>query len=241
MEPAERAATEILATIEATYQATHDYVVVDATAFGHLDQRFYERTARVLSVEGFRRLADVEDRTITASPGGVLMPVMIRSMLSKDGAIVASLYHPRIKPRLIRLLLWVLRKLPAKVVDMETEFDDGSFVVTSNAASAAAIDLPSLISATYMPAHATVLGVLQKHIARVTAHAATRPGIHAKKFRTHSDVLASQNRMNAIKAAFRGEVGGVTKEELDRLAIFGKSITGDVNAAMVRQRVRRAS
>ena len=241
MEPAERAATEILATIEATYQAIHDYVVVEAKSFGHLDLAFYERTAKVLSVEGFRRLADVEDRTVTNTPKGVLMPVLIRSMLSKDGTIMAALYHPRIKPVLVRMLLWVMRKLPAKVVDMETEFDDGSFVVTSNAASAAAIDLPSLISAACLPTTATVLGVFQRHLTRVAAHVAARPGVHAKKFTTHAELLASQHRMNAIKAAFRGEISGITKEELDRLAILGKSMSRDVHTAIVRQQTRRAS
>ena len=241
MEPAERAAKEILATIEASYAAGHDYVVVDPQSFRHLDLVFYERTAKVLSVEGFRRVADVEDRTITAAPGSVLMPVLIRSMLSKDGAIMTAMYYPRIKPPGVRFLLWMLGKLPGKVIDMETEFQDGSFVLTSNAAGAAAIDLPTLISAEHMPAKSSVLGVLQRHIVRVTAHAAARPGVSSKKIATLAELLASQNRMNAIRAAFRGEIGGITKEELDRLAIFGKSFTAEVHASTCRERVRRAS
>ena len=241
MEPAERAANEILATIEAAYTATHDYVVVDPQSFRHLDLVFYERTAQVLSVEGFRRVADMEERTVTATPGGKLMPVLIRSMRSKDGAIMVALYHPRIKPVGVRILLWLLGKLPGKVVDMETEFQDGSFVVTSNAASSVGFDLPTLISAEYMPAKSSVLGVLQRHIVRVTAHTAARPGVASKKVVTHAELLASQNRLNAIKAAFRGEIGGITKAELDRLAIYGKSISGDVHAVILRERVRRAS
>ena len=169
------------------------------------------------------------------------MPVLIRSMLSKDGAIMTALYYPRIKPLGVRILLWMLGKLPGKVIDMETEFQDGSFVLTSNAAGAAAIDLPTLISAEHMPAKSSVLGVLQRHIVRVTAHAAARPGVTSKKIATHAELLASQNRMNALRAAFRGEIGGITKEELDRLAIFGKSFTAEVHASTCRERVRRAS
>ena len=240
MEPTEKAAHEILAVIEATYQATHDYQIVSPRAFRHLDLSFYDRTTTMLTSKGFRALADVEDKTITNTPGGVLMPVLIRSLISKDGTVMAALYHPRIRPLIPRALLWVLRKLPGKVVDMETEFTDGSFVVTSNAATAAAMDLPALISAEYLPITAKPLEVHQRHMARLATHLAHRPGVTARVVETHVELIASQNRMNALKAAYRGEIGGVTKEELDKLAILGKSLTGDVHAAIVREQVRRA-
>ena len=241
MDPVERAAHEILATIEATYKPAHDYVLVDTKEFQHLDIRYYDRTARVLSVEGFRQLADVEDRTITATPNGVLMPVLIRSMLAKDGTLAAFMYHPRIKSLTLRALLWLLRRLPGKVVDMQTEFDDGTFVVTTNAVSAAAIDLPALISAEFMPANSSPLGIFQRHLTRVAAHAAERPGIRARSIRSHAELVASQNRENAIKAAYRGQVVGISREELDRLTLLSKRNTSAVQAALIRERVRRAS
>jgi hypothetical protein len=240
MAPADAAAQKILAMIEATYQPTHNYVTVDARTFRHLDLKFYDKTAHKLANKGFRTLADVEDKTITATPDGVLMPVLIRTLLSKDGTVMAALYHPRIKPLMMRLLLWVLRKLPGKVVDMETEFTDGSFVVTSNAAAAAAIDLPALISAEYLPKTASAHHVAHRHTQRVAAHIASRHGVSAKAVRTHAEVLASQNRMNAIKAAFRNEIGGITKDELDRLAVIGPSATKAVHDAIRRERMQRA-
>ncbi len=240
MEPVEQAARTILAVIEATYQPTHHYVIVKASSFRHLDIAYYEKATRLLTARGFRVLADVEDTTITATPGGVLMPVMIRTLLSKDGTVMAALYHPRIKPLLLRLLLWVMRKSPGKVVDMETEFSDGSFVVTSNAASAAAITLPELIAAEYLPITARVHDVHQRHTERVAAHLRQRSGITTRSIRTHDELIASQNRMNAIKAAFRGEIGAITKEELDQLAVFGKSLTGDVHVAVAREQLKRA-
>ncbi len=241
MEPTEQAAHNILAMIEATYQPAHEYVPADPKRFGHLDQGFYTRTARQLESNGFRTVATVEDRTITNTPNGVLMPVMIRCLLSKDGTVMAALYHPRIKKLGLRLFLWLFRKLPGKVVDMETEFSDGSFVVTSNAASAAAIALPALISAEYLPATANVHEVHTLHTARVAAHLAEREGVHALAIATHPQLVASQNRMNAIKAAYRGEIGGITKEELDKLALFGSAwVTADVHAAVKREQLRRA-
>ncbi|MDZ7630348.1 MAG: hypothetical protein U5K74_03025 [Gemmatimonadaceae bacterium] len=190
--------------------------------------------------KGFTRLADVEDTTITSAPGGVLMPVLIRTLLSRDGTVMAALYHPRIKPLLVRVLLWLLRRSPGKVVDMETECSDGSFVVTSNAVTAEAIDLPALISAEYQPAKTSAFSLHSRHVTRVAEHLAQRTGVTAKVITTHEELVASQNRMNAIKAAYRGDVGGITREELDRLAVFGTSLTRDVHDAVTREQLKRA-
>lgn len=240
MEPVDKAAHDILATLEATYQPTHDYVAADPKAFRHLDLAWYDRTARLLASRGYRTLADVEDRTITNTPGGVLRPVLIRTMLSRDGTVMAALYHPRLKSLLVRLLLWVLGKTPGRVTDMESECTDGSFVVTSNAATAAAMDLPALISAEYLPAKTSAFDVEHRHITRLAAHLAARPGVSARVVESHEALVASQNRMNALKAAYRNEIGGITRDELDRLAVFGTSLAGDVHDAIQREQLRRA-
>ncbi len=240
MEPVENAAHQLLAVIEASYRPTHHYVAVKASSFRHLDIAYYEKATRLLTARGFRVLADVEDTTITATPGGVLMPVMIRSLLSKDGTVMAALYHPRIKPLLLRCLFWVMRKSPGKVVDMESEFSDGSFVVTTNAASAAAIALPALIAAEYLPRTARVHDVHQRHAERVAAHRQQRSGVTARSIRTHDELIASQNRMNAIKAAFRGEISAITQEEVDQLAVCGTGLIADARAAVVRAQMKRA-
>jgi hypothetical protein len=240
MQPAEQAAHAILATIEATYQPTHNYVTVSPKSFGHLDLAFYERTARLLGSNGFRIVGDVENTTITNAPNSVLMPVMLRMMLSRDGTIMTGLYHPRIRRLGLRLLLLVLGKRPGKVVDMGTEFSDGSFVETTNAATAAAFALPALISAEFMATSVTALGVFHRHTARVAAHLLERPGVKARVMASQADLLASQNRMHAIKAAFRGEIGGVTREELEALSLFGKGVAAQVHDAVVREQVKRA-
>ena len=46
--------------------------------------------------------------------------------------------------------------------------------------------------------------------------------------------------MNALKAAYRGELGGVTREELDDLSIFGSALADDVHREIVREQMRRA-
>jgi hypothetical protein len=240
MQPTEKAAREILATLEATYQPSHRYVRARAEDFRHLDIGFYDRTARLLASQGYRPLADVEDKTITETPGTVLSAILVRTMLSRDGTVMVALYHPHIRSFWLRAMLWLLRKLPAKVTDMETECSDGSFVVTSNAASAAALEPPPLIATEYLAAGAAPLEVQGRHAARVAEHLAARPGVSARVITTHDELVASQNRMNALKAAHRGELGAITREELERLSTFGTRLAGDVHAAIVEERFKRA-
>lgn len=238
--PTQRAAQEILATIEATFQPTHRYVRAEAGNFRHLDLRFYDRTAQDLAGRGFQRLADVEDLTITETPGTVLSAILLRTMLSRDGTVMCALYHPHIRRFRLRALLWLFGKLPGKVTDMETECTDGSFVVTTNAASAAALDSPGLIVSEYQPVKTAPLEVYARHTERVAAHLAARPGVQARIIASHDEMVASQNRMNAIKAAFRGELGGVTREEIERLSMFRTGLADAVHDAVVQERRHRA-
>lgn len=240
MHPTEQSAHEILAMLEATYQPTHRYVSATASDFRHLDLRFYDRTAQALGGRGFRTLADMEDRTITETPNSVLSAVLIRTLLSRDGTVMAALYHPHIRRFWMRALLWVLRRLPGRVTDMETECTDGSFVVTSNAVAAAAFEQPPLVATEYLPAGTSPLDVYTRHTQRLAEHLAARPTVQARVVRTHEELVASQNRMNAIKAAYRGEIGAITRAELERLSLVGKGIAGQVHEAIERVQERRA-
>jgi hypothetical protein len=170
----------------------------------------------------------------------VLSAVLIRSMVSRDGTVMAALYHPHIKRFWMRALLWVLRQLPGNVTDMETECTDGSFVVTSNAASAAAMENPPLVATEYLPARTSPLDVYARHTQRLAEHLAARPNVQARVVRTHEDLVASQNRMNAVKAAYRGEVGAITREEIERLSLSGKGFAGQVHDAISLEQQRRA-
>jgi len=239
MHPTEKSAHDILATIEATYQPTHRYVPAKAADYRHLDLRFYADTATLFKSRGFRSLADMEDRTITETPNTVLSAILIRSLVSRDGTVMASLYHPHIKRLWVRALLWLLRKLPGKVTDMETECSDGSFVVTSNAATAAAMENPPLVSTEYLPGATAPLDVYARHTQRLAEHLAVRPSVHARVIGTHAEMVASQNRLNALKAAHRGELGGITREELERLSIFGTRLAGEVHDEITREQARR--
>ena len=242
MEPTTQAAHEILALLEATYQPTHRYVPADPAQYPHLDLKWYDATARTLSGQGFRTVRDVEDKTVTEAPGMVMSAILLRGLLSRDGTIIGALYHPHIRKTWLRFMLWLLRKLPQKTTDMETEFTDGSFVATTNAGAAgAAIENGPMILAEFLPPGTPPLAVLERHKARVAAHLRERPGISARVLGDYDDMIASQHRMNALKAAYRGEVGMIRRDELDRLAGFGsRRLVPEIHEELTREHARRA-
>ncbi len=213
----QEAARRILAHIEAAYKPAHDYVTVDEREFGHLDLKFYHRTTQWLEANDFVLLEDKEDRTLAGTPGNMLHRVMIRVLRSQDGTIMAGLYHPKLRALWLRLLLFVLGKRLGRIVDFETEFSDGSFVCTSNATMAGAMKTPPLIAAEFLPPKTPVAQLLALHRERVATHLRTHPGVVARRAMSPGEVVAAQNRMNALKAAFRGEIGGVSLEELQVL------------------------
>jgi hypothetical protein len=231
----QEAAKKILADIEAAYKPTHEYVAVDEREFSHLDLKFYRETARWLEGNDFVQLEDKEDVTLARTPGNVLRRVMIRVLRLQDGTIMASLYHPKLRSWWLQVLLVVLGKRLGRIVDFESEFSDGSFVCTSNAMAAASIQLPPLIHVEYLPVRTPVAQVLARHRERVAAHLQQHPGVMTRRAMSADDVRRAQNRMNALKAAFRGEIGGVSLEELRRLAPNAE-IADRVYAAIQKQR-----
>lgn len=240
-DPAADAARRILDNLQAIYQPTHQYVPADPQSFRHLDLGWYDRTASAFERLGFRRFGDIEDKTITDAPNTVLRPTFMRALVSHDGTVTAALYDPRIRGIGLRVLLWVLRKLPGKVVDFETECSDGSFVATSNASAAAAITLPPVFNVAWLPASTEPQTVYAIHTARLAEHLQARPGVTAVIIDSMEAMMQSQDRQNALKAAFRGEIPGLTPSELEALSLFGTGHLPAVQAELEAEHRRRAS
>ena len=226
-------AERILAHIEAIYQPQHAWASVRETDFGHLDLAFYRKTQRLLEEAGFVHLEDCEDLTIERAPANMLQRVLVRVLVSRDGTITAALYHPKLKSVYMRVILAVLGKRLGRITDFETEFTDGSFICTTNAMAAQAITLPDLIESEFLPVKTPPLELLERHRARVSRRI-ERSGLQARAFRTVAETRASQHRMEAIKAAFRGEIGGITREELETLS--NAKLAAEVHAEIRRLR-----
>lgn len=213
------AARKIKENLEATYQPAHEYQVVSAEQYPWVDLAFYDRAAAELEGLGFRRLADVENLTMTRTNPS--MRTFIRILVSQDGTVSAGIYDIKIRGWM-RCLQWI-GLVPKKLstVDLETEFTDGRFLMTHNSPQAALMKAPTQFDVEVHPAAMSADTLLDAHLVRLRRRLASEPGVQPCVVRTLDDAFASQKRQEAIKHAHRKSIGWVTKEELERLAAPG--------------------
>jgi hypothetical protein len=233
---AEKAAKNIISHIEKVYVPKHDYSPVDPNNFKHLDLKFYEENMEKLKIMGFRYLIDEEDLTLKGVAND--MRTFFRIALSADGTISSALYHP--KPKFwLRFFLWIMRFKLGKVVDFGTEYSDGSFLVTSNAECAGSMQSPPLVMTEYLSWNSPLEKVYQTHMMRMEAYSIVAPDIEPIRCSGIDQLHASQHRLEAIKAAYRKEVGGVTKEELEKLSGGNIDLAHKVNTEIERLRAQK--
>jgi hypothetical protein len=223
-----KGAQRLTALVRHMYAGRHEYREADLARFRHLDLRFYDEAARVLEGERFVRLGDLEDVTSNEAPGGVGAPVFIRGLTGDEGRILAGIYHLR---TLLRKT-WQARLLggakPAKVVDFETELSDGTFLTTSNAASARGIDLPSKVLTDYLPSGCTPLEVLEAHRRRLADYLAEHPEAEVRRITTLQQGIDMAHRLQDLKAEHRKAKGGIVdQEELVSMANHMTAGTGE--------------
>jgi hypothetical protein len=193
----------------------HNYAPVDARRFKHLDLAYYDDSQQTLETHGFRCVGDVENRTLNATSNSPR--TFLRLMVNPNARTTAAMYH--FKPG---WMLRILKVKDAKAVDVETAFTDGSFVCTSNAESAGALNPPPQIDSLFMPAATAIETLVQAHQKRVAQHLAARPQVGARSAHSLEDVLRLQDEMQKIKAAYRRD-HGLSKEELTRIT----GVSGD--------------
>ena len=240
MDSIEQHAQRLLANIEATYVPTHNYVEVSASDFPHLNLRFYDQVRDDLKKAGYRYISDLEDTSISSAPGTVLKRIMIRTMLSSDGSVMAAAYDLKVK-FFARVVLALLRRTPRPVIDFETEYSNGSFLVTTNAEAASAIKTPPMVMTEYLPASTPTEAILRAHIERMQAFQSALPEATPKTQRTQADMLIAQNRMNALKAAYREQLGGISAEELAALSVGWSDVHLTMHKKIQAIRSRRAA
>lgn len=216
----DQASRRSLEAITAAYQPTHDHIKVDARRYPHLDRGFYEAVTAELERRGFLQHPDVEDRSLRRLPANLLMPTFMRPMLSGDGIVMATFHHARVRPALLRLLLALLGKASLRSIEFATEFSDGSFLTTGNAIDALQMPLPPLVATEVLPRRTSAATLLDRHLARVWRHRDVRPGVHPRPVRTFEEMITSQDRRNALQAAWRGELGGMARAEIERLSLM---------------------
>ena len=226
--PIPEAAKAIIDEMRAMYSKPLAMVVVKATDFPHLDMAAYGRARADLEARGFRYLGDVEFPDVSNAPRTFYQPTMVRNFVSRDGSILAAYYQMR--PRMGRVILnwlsglltlrwisattFVAGLLPTRhCYDFETEFTDGSFLVTSNVEAAGRISNPPTIESVFFPFGTAAGLVLKAHERRLDERSQPVAPVD-----TLEDAQRFSQRMMAVKGAYRASVQWVTRAEMRALS-----------------------
>jgi hypothetical protein len=230
---ADGAAKKIHKQLEELYAGLHQFQEVTPREFPHIDTAHYDQCERWLAGQGFRKLGDIED--LTLSKVYPELRTFLRVFVSHDGSIAAACYD--INPRgWMKLAQWV-RLMPRnfRTLDLETEFINGAFLRTSNALGKQLMDAPPSISQNLLPDTTTFEDLLNAHSSAIHEWRQADEGFAPKLHRTLDDVIGMQHREQDITNAWRKEIGYVTPEEMKRMA--GKS--GQKNAEQVMREIAR--
>jgi len=203
-------AVKVVERVGALCESQFEYAPVNAREFGHLDLGWYDASQRWLEERGFGWLGDEENLTFRRTSKG--NRTLLRTMLGRDGIWITYLYH--FKPA------GLARALAAngfRILELQTQFANGTFVCTSNAEAAGQLDSPPGVDALRLPANSSLDAIVESHAQRVSAALADKPGVAALRMGGLEDIHRAQNVLQGIKAAFRRDVG-ITKQELERLA-----------------------
>src|SRR5712692_4389490 len=203
-------AVKVVERVGALCESQFEYAPVNAREFGHLDLSWYEASQRWLEERGCGWLGDEENLTFRRTSKG--NRTLLRTMLGRDGTWITYLYH--FKPA---GLAQALAANGFKILELQTQFANGTFVCTSNAEEAGKLDSPPGVEALRLPANSSLDAIVEAHAQRVSAALAANPGVAALRMSGLDEVHRAQNILQGIKAAFRRNVG-ITKQELERLA-----------------------
>ncbi|HEX4644701.1 MAG TPA: hypothetical protein VH598_03760, partial [Verrucomicrobiae bacterium] len=176
---------------------------------------------------GYSFVTNQENITLRQNKGSA--PAMLRYLLSRDQTTVAILYHHK---------RTAIPAKDSKVLDLETWFANGSFVVTGNAAMAGKFDSPPAIDSFFLPALSSIDEVMQAHEGRVNNFLAQNPGVAAVRLNGLEDVRRVGDELQRIKSEYRS-AAGLSKAELERLARRTGPEIDELHAILARRHAER--
>ncbi|HUJ62931.1 MAG TPA: hypothetical protein VLX92_30720 [Kofleriaceae bacterium] len=203
------------ARLDAVYGEPHELARVTPAAFPEADLEFYDRARRELEGRGYHWLADVEDLTLSR-----IYPqnrTFLRLFVDGGRMIRASAYH--LHPRGVVLsLLQLVQLFPRhlRVIELVSEIG-GEFLVTANTHGVDRLEPPPEAKVERLPLATSVIEVVKRHEKRITEAVRAHPERAPANFETLDDVLASLARAHLAMARHRQKVGGLSRDELERL------------------------
>ncbi len=194
-----------------------NYVRTDVAIYPKFMREFAERVAAALGAQGFRVVGDYEPMHLAEQLG---KPTLVRIYAAADGITCAASY--RAEPKWPGWIAFLLLKLTGKwqrpaVVELETAFDDGGFLITNNAGSASPFAYRGRVDLTALAADVAPAVVHSRHRERIERYRREHPGATAERVDTAERIIAMQSRITAAKSEFRRSIGYLEEDELRQL------------------------
>ena len=188
---------------------------VSPAAFPDADLEFYDRARGELEGKGYTWLADVEDLTLSR-----IYPqnrTFMRLFADAGRMIRANVYH--LHPRgVVVSMLQLVQLYPRHlhVVELVSEIG-GQFIVTSNTHGVDRLEPPPEAKVERLPVASSLLVVLTRHEGRITELLRAHPERVPTSYESFDEVLGSIARAHVAMARHRQQVGGLSRDELERL------------------------
>ena len=141
----------------------------------------------------------------------------LRLFVDAGGMIRASAYH--LHPRgVVISLLQLVQLFPRhlRVVELESEVQ-GTFVVTSNTHGVDRLEPPPEAKVERLPLATPILEIVAQHETRIRELLRKHPERSPVTFESFDEILASMARAHVAMARHRQRVGGLSRDELERL------------------------
>lgn len=210
---AKKGADKIIRDTDRILLEKPEYKIVTADQFPWLDINYYIEMEKALKKQGFEKLADVEN--ISVSSVYPDLRTFTRIYKSSDGTISASVFQ--IKPKGIKYKIYGIKM--EEILSFGTEFSNGDFMDTSNASERAShLDKPEQLIPERMSKETPVIELLNKHKQRIDEYLKRNPGVQTINIMSLEDHWRSQERLDTLMINFRKVKKGLRKQELERIA-----------------------
>jgi hypothetical protein len=203
------------ARLDAVYGTPHELVRVSPAAFPEADLEFYDRVREQLEGRGYKCLGDVED--ITMSNVYPQNRTFLRLFVDAGGMIRGTAYHMHPRGVVVSMLQLVqLYPRNLRVLELVTEIQ-GTFLVTANTHGVDRLEPPPEAKVERFPLATPLAEIVTRHEQRITELLRAHPERTPVHYESFESVLASVARAHVAMARHRQKVGGLSRDELERL------------------------
>jgi len=198
----------------------YEYRSVDPKEFSWLDAPFYDDVRTKLEAQGFRFLGDYENETLLRkSPR---RRTFIRRMLSDDGTIKISCGQMKLQWWERMLVPWKLQeweRMPGpsgtvppsdfQAVDLGTEFNDGTFLWTTNSEGLVKLDEITGLRIIQCPPSTLLPDMLEAHRNTIAQWTRRDPDYEPLCLSGIEQVWDSDHRFRELQNAYKHRTGGI--------------------------------